>query len=134
MTTVLTEHGVAEVEAVITDATVWVAAADLDRLLGWHLRPEGMCRGDVCIPVRDREAIENKNGADLVALAGLTGAPVVVAADENVVAIGVARDRRSEALVGRQASDFELPDLDGTPHRLSQYDGRRRLLVAFATW
>ena len=42
--------------------------------------------------------------------------------------------RRREALEGRQAPDFELPDLDGVDHRLTEWDGRRRLLVAFATW
>lgn len=133
-TTVITEHGVFEVDAATDDGALAVRADDLQQISGWSLRPEGLCRGDVCIPVRDRAAIEVGSGVDLIGVLRLVGAPVVVAERESVVAVGVPATRRAEALVARRAPDFELPDLDGVPRRLSQYAGRRRLLVAFATW
>jgi peroxiredoxin len=36
--------------------------------------------------------------------------------------------------VGALAPDFQLPDVDGTPVRLSQYRGRAVVLTFFASW
>ena len=36
--------------------------------------------------------------------------------------------------VGQPAPDFELPDLDGQPHVLSEQLGQPVLLAYFATW
>lgn len=36
--------------------------------------------------------------------------------------------------VGEPAPDFELPDLDGSPHRLSEWRGRVVVLNFWATW
>ena len=35
---------------------------------------------------------------------------------------------------GLRAVPFTLPDLDGVPHELTEWKGRKRLLVAFSTW
>ena len=35
---------------------------------------------------------------------------------------------------GEQAPAFTLPDLDGKPHSLSDYRGKKVLLVAYASW
>jgi peroxiredoxin len=37
-------------------------------------------------------------------------------------------------LTGYEAADFTLPDLDGTPHRLSDYRGKVVFLNLWATW
>lgn len=41
---------------------------------------------------------------------------------------------RRAALASLQAPDFELPDLDGKMHRLSDYRGKKVLLAAWASW
>jgi peroxiredoxin len=40
----------------------------------------------------------------------------------------------TKAKVGELAPDFQLPDLDGTPVRLSQFRGRAVVLTFFASW
>jgi thiol-disulfide isomerase/thioredoxin len=40
----------------------------------------------------------------------------------------------SSVAVGEPAPDFELPDLDGNPVSLSDYDGQVRLIDFWATW
>jgi hypothetical protein len=37
-------------------------------------------------------------------------------------------------LRARRAPDFRLRDLDGVEHDFSEWHGRKRLLVAFASW
>jgi hypothetical protein len=37
-------------------------------------------------------------------------------------------------LTDRHAPAFTLPDLDGTPHSLEEWDDRKKLLFAFASW
>ena len=103
--------------------------------LGWELKPEGLCRDQVCIPVADRDAITTPDGLlDAVAIANLLDRPVVVDPDSGVAAVGAQRALRRGALDDLHAPDFTLPDLDGTPHALSDHRSKKRLLVAFSSW
>jgi hypothetical protein len=115
-------------ERVVVDEDVLHAA------VGWTLKPEGLCRGDVCVPVRDRSGIERDGGIDLEGVASALGRPAVVDPAAGVVAIGVAAPRRGESLRSLVAPDFELPDLDGKPFRRSTLAGRKQLLLAWASW
>ncbi|MGI9659669.1 MAG: peroxiredoxin family protein [Gaiellaceae bacterium] len=36
--------------------------------------------------------------------------------------------------VGSVAPDFALPDLDGVEHRLSDFRGRKVILLSWASW
>ena len=41
---------------------------------------------------------------------------------------------RGERLASLEAPDFELPDLSGQLHRLSDQRGKKVLLIAYASW
>jgi peroxiredoxin len=41
---------------------------------------------------------------------------------------------RTAALASLEAPDFTLPDPAGRPHRLSDYRGKKVLLVTWASW
>jgi len=61
----------------------------------------------------------------------LLGASVPATASKNTLLLASAADVKSE----NAAPDFELQDLDGNVHRLSQYIGKRPVLLYFwATW
>lgn len=130
---------------VITDTTVEtpgtvtanqavVAADALQSLLGWDLKPEGLCRNDVCVPVPDRSELEHPDGIDLVAVATALGRPALVDEDASTVVLGSPTADRRAALRDRIAPDFTLLDLDGVPQTLAGWTGKKRLLVAFASW
>jgi peroxiredoxin len=138
MTVVLWESGVYELadpDGARAGAAGAVTAADFEAITGWDLRPEGLCNGDACVPVRDRVALEPSPGTiDLAVAAGMLDRPVVVDADAAVVAVGAARADRRRALLDRQAPAFTLPDLDGAPHTLAELQGRVTVLVTFSSW
>jgi len=122
-----------EVAASFEGGTVTVAESDLDQALGWELKPEGLCRQDVCVPVRDRAAMGPPGRLDLAAVAAALDRPFTLDADRGVAALGEPRQARRQTLGGR-AAPFVLPDLDGNLHSLEEWRGRKKLLVAFASW
>lgn len=100
-------------------------------VLGWHRKPEGLCRDDVCIPV---PAGTPDGPLDATRLGSLLGRPVAIDEAERVAAFGASAAERAEALRSGLAPDFELPDVDGVLHRLSDYQGRKIVLYAYASW
>ena len=102
--------------------------------VGWTLKPEGLCRDDQCVLVGDGSAIKVGDKLDLAAVANAVDQPTVVDPDAGIVVLGQPNGSRRAALQDRQAPDFTLFDLDGTSHSLSDYAGKKRLLVAFSSW
>ena len=117
---------------------LWLAAIDLARASGWELKPEGACKGDICIPIapaREAEFVRADGPSfNLAAFARLLGQPVLHDDNHGVWFFGEAADTRRATLASLEAPDFELSDLDGTMHRLSDYRGRKVLLSAWASW
>jgi peroxiredoxin len=129
------------------DGRLLVGTSDLPLLVGWTLKPEGLCRGDQCMPVRDLASVVTGDLIDLGAVASLLGRPIVTAAlavgqgadasAEPVVAVSAlafdAESRRA-ALTASEAPDFHLPDLEGVEHGLDEWAGQKKLLVTFSSW
>ena len=102
--------------------------------LGWRLEPEGLCRGNVCVPVRNREALVDDAGVDLAGFAELLGRPLALDVGEHAAALGTSSLERRRALTSLEAPDFTLPDLEGRLHSLSNHRGKKVLLIAYASW
>lgn len=122
------------VEASVDGDCVRIAPERVHALLGWELRAEGLCRGDVCVPVRDREALLSQEGLDLEALAEVLDRPIVLDLAEGAVALGVAASERAAAMADLEAPDFTLPDLSGRMHSLRDHLGDKVLLIVYASW
>jgi hypothetical protein len=132
--TVLTTESVTNIDGAIEDAAVLVAIDAISEVFGWELKPEGLCRGDVCVPVRQDAGVRHGDRVDLVTIAALLGSLVLVDPENRVVAVSVPVDQRRSALRDRRAPDFALPDLNGDIRTLEEFKDRKRLLVAFASW
>jgi hypothetical protein len=117
---------------------LWLSLDDLRATTGWELKPQGVCLGEVCMPIpAGREA--DFVGADgtqvnLAALARQLNQPAVHDDAHAVWCFGEAASARNTAWQSVQAPDFTLPDLDGHWHALSAYRGRKILLVSWASW
>lgn len=122
-----------DIAGTIDEGRAVVDASGLADAIGWELKPEGLCRADQCVPV-DRAGLAAGDGIDLAAAATAVGRPTLVDADAGLVAIGASAPDRAAALKDRLAPDFSLTDLDGQTRALSDYAGKKRLLVAFSSW
>lgn len=124
--TPLAEHDIA------THDGLWMSPADAEAVTGWILKPEGMCRADLCVPLL-RSAV-GPNEVDVAAFWQTLGGPVVASEQGDVWALGAPADERNAALEGLEAPDFTLPDVDGVPRSLSQLRGKKVFLATWASW
>lgn len=126
-------------EAWVDGDRLLVTDADLTATLGWTLKPQGLCRGDVCVPAAaypelTSTADDGTTLVDLAWFARLVDQPVVIDVDESLATFGTSAAVRSEQRASLDAPDFEVADLDGKPVRLSDFAGQKKLLVAFSSW
>jgi peroxiredoxin len=128
-----------EVEGRVTAGRVWVPVEVLPELIGWSMRPEGLCRGDVCRPLaagrRDELVVDGM--LDLGSTAELLGRASLVESggpDGPVIALALDPESRRRAREDLHAPDFSLPDLAGHQRSLSEWRGSKKLLVTFASW
>ena len=98
---------------------------------GWAPKPEGLCRGEVCVPAPG--SLRPDGTVDVEVAARRLGMPIVHDADRSVWAVGPAT-LGGRALATATAADPELITRDGNPFRLSALHGRKVLLVAWASY
>jgi hypothetical protein len=117
---------------------LWVPLADLASATGWDLKPQGLCQGEVCVPIpanRKSEWIDEKRALDLTAFAAHLGEAVVHDGEHGAWSFGPeARGAVASGSGPVAAPDFTLPDLDGKLHSLSAYRGRKVFLFCWASW
>lgn len=115
---------------VIIDA-LDLSVAEFHRRSGWELKPEGACRGDVCIPLRDG-AMTADGSVDVLATAEQLGMPVIADDAHGIWAVGPAGGGR--VLADATMPDLVLDDFDGRRYDLASSRGRKVLLLAWASW
>ncbi|MCE9673994.1 redoxin domain-containing protein [Myxococcus stipitatus] len=114
---------------------LWLDMGELERATGWLWKPEGLCRGETCMPIpRGNRRLVAGERLDVAGVWRQAGWPVVHSRSGNLWVLGEDASRRAAALTSLQAPDFVLPDLEGRLHRLSDYRGRKVFLVTWASW
>lgn len=96
---------------------------------GWALKPEGACKGEVCIPLG--EPVGDR--VDVEALARTMNLPLVEAPGQGLWALGP-ESIGGRALTTAEAPDLALPDLDGNEFHLSSLRGQKVLVYAWAPY
>ena len=137
MVTVIHEERETEVEAArVIGESLWLSRADVERATGWTLTPDGLCRGEVCVPLPGGRTASVVQGEmiDVAAMWRHLGHPVVRDRAAEIWVLGTAARERGRALRSLEAPDFALPDLEGRMHALSDHRGRKVLLATWASW
>ncbi len=129
MATVLSDTGT---HAVPSAGGLLLAPADTERVTGWSMKPEGMCRGELCVPLAG--GMLEAGRIDVAAFWRHLGNPVASDRAGDTWVLGTGPEARNAGLAGLEAPDFALPDLSGQVHRLSDYRGQKVLLTTWASW
>jgi hypothetical protein len=121
---------------VVEGDNLWISTSDLTRATGWELKPQGACLNDRCVPIpADRHSEFVRPGLfNLSALAQHLGEPFVHDKQDALWSFSDAPDEIGNRLRSLEAPDFALPDLDGKLHSLSDYRGKKVLLMSWASW
>ena len=111
-----------------------VDPAEFEKRTGWEAKPEGLCKGNSCVPAPDVRTTDGQ--LDVQVLSNRLGMPLVTDQTTGTHALGPAGLGRSLTTV--IAPELELPDYRSTggpqPFHLSSLLGRKVLLVAWASW
>lgn len=96
---------------------------------GWALRPEGACKGDVCIPLPEQPG----DTVDVAQLAEAMGLPMAAEPEHGLWALGP-ESISGHALTTAEAPPLQLPDLEGNRFDLASLRGQKILLYAWAPY
>jgi len=111
---------------------LWVQRADLPRINGFEIKPQGACRADICIPIP--RAMIRGGTFNLTAFAQRVGQKFIADPSARVWSFGEIPVVQGAYVESRIAPDVTVPDRKGRPVRLSQFRGKKVLLVTWASW
>jgi hypothetical protein len=124
--------------ALVDGPTLWLTSDDVTKVDGFKPEPQGFCAGEVCVPIPassdwqrqqgDRKYYNVTRFADKVSQA--------VAPDEahSTWSFGAVPMLQSELYPSGIAPDFALSDRDGKTVRLSDFLGKKVLILTWASW
>ena len=96
---------------------------------GWTLKPEGACRGDVCVPLRGAASGEM---FDVRPIADALGMALIEDAEHGLWAVGP--HTGGHALSSATLPPIRLPEWRGGSFSLESLRGTKVLLLAWASW
>jgi len=137
--TVLYNDRVFEVARTLADPdALWVVPEDLTRISGFALKGNRICLEKVCVPVGKDDELRitrsKQTWISLTELARQLKQPVAVDAERGVWSFGEVPAARASFLDEAIAPDFSLPNRLGQQVRLSDFRGKKVLLVTWASW
>ena len=127
-------------EARVETNQLWLTLSQLTQVSGWALKPEGVCKDEICVPVPEarRPALIRDEASgplfNLTAFAQQIQQPVAHDETHAVWYFGPPAWDWKSRLASRMAPDFALPDLSGRLHTLSELRGRKLFLLFWASW
>ena len=119
---------------------LWVTTKDLTRATRFVIKPQGVCRDQLCFPLPKNRKAEfiKKNGAtswfNLSEFARLIKQPFAADQKNGVWYFGARSEEQNGYLASLEAPNFTLPDLNGKLHSLADFRGKKVLLVTWASW
>lgn len=99
---------------------------------GWELKPEGACKGSVCVPMPDD--VKSGDQLNVAVLAEKLGMPLLRDGASDTVAIGP-ESMSGNALTSATAPELTLQDMvTGKSFSLSSLRGTKVAIISWAPW
>jgi hypothetical protein len=135
---------------------LWLTTGDLKAATGFEVKPQGVCRQELCFPLPKERMKEFVRGHwepraesepqarahdserklawfNLTAFAALVHQPVAHDDAVGMWYFGLRSDQQ-QRLASLRAPDFTLPDMAGKMHSLTDFRGKKVLLITWASW
>jgi hypothetical protein len=118
---------------------LWVTPEDLTRINGFEIKPQGVCLDELCIPLRqneDSDVFVTRRGQEwfnVTELASKLEQAFVVDQERRIWSFGELPVERTAFLESAMAPDFALEDREGNVVRLSDFRGKKVLIVTWAS-
>src|SRR5262245_9882842 len=112
MTTII-EH------AHVRESDLWITLDDVSAATRWELKPEGLCRDEVCIPIPPDKAEalvwdgQGNSWLNLTGFARHLEQALVYDTRRGVWSFGPPQYEWQNRLASQRAPDFTLPDFEG---------------------
>lgn len=134
--TVLYQGRTIQLDEVGPGSGLLIRPAELTRINGFAVKPEGACFEALCIPLNERilKPEAGDSWLDLEAFATLVEQPFVADRDAGVWSFGEIPLKRQSTLVDAQAPEFEVTDRSGKVLRLADLKGKKALIVTWSSW
>jgi hypothetical protein len=119
---------------------LWVTLPELTRATKLELKPQGVCSEKQCFPLpesRKAEFVTDGSGQtqfNLSAFARLLNQPIARDRKNGIWYFGPRPEEQNSYLASLMAPDFSLPDMAGKSHSLSDFRGKKVLLITWASW
>jgi len=110
--------------------TLEVDATDFESRTGWAIKPEGACKGEVCVPLPAGTISGAKLDAHM--LSERLGMPLIHDAGAKVWCLGP--EAMGRALTTAHAPELVLPDYQGKQFHLSSLRGQKVLIITWSSW
>src|SRR5256885_17053660 len=89
-----------------------------EKRTGWSIKPQGACKGELCVPLSG--VLRSDGMLDLEPVAARLGMPIVADDAHGLWALGPDTTVTGRALCTAVAPDLVVPDVDGAPGRLAR--------------
>jgi hypothetical protein len=119
---------------------LWVSSADLTKATRFELKPQGVCSEQQCYPIpagREKEFLAESQGTtwfNLGEFARQLRLPAAHDLKHDVWYFGPRPEMQNGYVESLVAPDFQLADVDGKKHSLSDFRGKKVLLITWASW
>ncbi len=137
--TVIFNDQTANIDAALVDGEhLWVAFDDMQEVNGFEAKVEGLCAGDICVPIPAAADWTREHGGkkylNVTRFAAMVDQAVAADSSGDVWSFGTVGDLESELLPKGNAPDFALPDRSGKTVKLSDFRGKKVLVITWASW
>ncbi len=126
--------------ALASGEDLWVTLSDLTKATKFVLKPQGVCRDVLCYPIpkaRKAAFLSTQGKAtwfNLSEFARLTKQPAAYDAENSTWFFGPRPEEQNQFVSSLIAPNFRLPDANGKLRSLSEFRGKKVLLLTWASW
>lgn len=124
--------------AIIAEGELLVPVEHVQAITGFEFKPQGLCAGEICIAISPgANWISEHSGAryfNVSRFAKSTDQAFAVDAEKNVWSFTPVPRPETNPLLAGQAPDFSLLDQNGKIVKLSDFRGKKVLLLTWASW